>query len=87
MMESLNCPKCGVEMARRVRGLSYVSQCPDGHGVFLERAELGSLVESEIDWHERDVTNTATLPRITSSMTSPPPAPKRTRAWVETLFG
>jgi uncharacterized protein len=86
-METLSCPKCGAEMVRRARGLTHVSQCPDGHGVFLEKAELGSLVEAETDWHSRSVTDTATLPRITSSMTAPPPVPKQARAWVETLFG
>lgn len=83
-MESLTCPVCGTEMNRRARGLTYASQCPQGHGVFLERADLGSLAEAETDWHSRTVTDTATLPRITSDTT--PPRPSRARAWVETLF-
>lgn len=86
-MESLNCPKCGAEMVRRARGLTFAQQCPEGHGVFLERADLGSLVEAETDWHSRSVHDTAQLPRITGDMTSPPIAPKHARSWVETLFG
>ena len=66
-MESLTCPKCGAEMVRR----SLVAQCPEGHGVFLERADLGSLVEAETDWHSRTVHDTARLPRITGDMTTP----------------
>ncbi len=83
-MESLSCPVCGAEMNRRARGLTYASQCPDGHGVFLQRADLGSLVEAESDWHSRAVTDTATFPRITGD--TPPPRPVRVRSWVETLF-
>jgi len=82
-MESLTCPKCGAEMVRR----STSSQCPEGHGVFLERADLGSLVEAETDWHSRTVHDTARLPRITSDMTEPPAPSRQARAWVETLFG
>ena len=53
----------------------------------LERADMGSLVEAETDWHSRSVQDTATLPRITGDMTSPPIVSKQARAWVETLFG
>ena len=28
-----------------------VSLCPEGHGIFLARADLGSLIEAETDWH------------------------------------
>ena len=38
-------------MVSRTLGYRQVSQCPDGHGVFLERAELGNLIEAETDWH------------------------------------
>jgi Zn-finger nucleic acid-binding protein len=86
-METLSCPKCGAEMVRRARGLTFANQCPDGHGVFLERADLGSLIEAETDWHSRTVHDTATLPRITGDMTTPPIPSKQARAWVETLFG
>ena len=81
-MESLSCPKCGTEMVPR----SLVQQCPEGHGVFLERADLGSLIEAETDWNSRSVHDTARLPRITSDMTEPPAPSPHARAWVETLF-
>ena len=82
-MESLNCPKCGAEM---VRPDASSQQCPEGHGVFLERADLGSLIEAETDWNSRTVHDTARLPRITSDMTEPPAPSRHARAWVETLF-
>jgi uncharacterized protein len=86
-MEPLTCPRCGTEMRERSLGLATVSQCPEGHGVFLDRADLGTLVEAENDWHAGSGTQTAPLPRITPDMTAPPAATKRSRAWVETLFG
>ena len=46
-MESMTCPRCDAEMTERVLGQATVSQCPDGHGVFLSRADLGTLIESE----------------------------------------
>lgn len=85
-MDALSCPRCGAEMAERRLGDAQVSQCPAGHGVFLERADLGALAEAETDWHERSVHDTAQLPRITGDMTSPPVPPRRPRSWVETLF-
>lgn len=84
--ESLACPRCGKEMEIRVLGAAEVSQCPDGHGVFLPRAELGTLIESETDWHRNASQHTAPLPRITADMTVPPSSRARARAWVETLF-
>jgi hypothetical protein len=73
-------------MDERSLGEATVSQCPDGHGVFLSRADLGVLVEAENDWHRNAGQHTAPLPRITPDM-EPPPAPKKpARAWVETLF-
>jgi uncharacterized protein len=86
-MESMNCPRCGVEMAERTLGQATVSQCPDGHGVFLSRADLGVLVEAETDWHAQAGQHTAPMPRITADMTAPPAMGKQSRAWVETLFG
>lgn len=85
-MESLTCPCCGAEMAARSRGDAQVWQCPAGHGVFLEHADLGSLIEAESDWHEHSVHDTAQLPRITGDMTTPPVERRRARAFVETLF-
>jgi Zn-finger nucleic acid-binding protein len=74
-------------MAERMLGQAPVFQCPDGHGVFLDRADLGALVEAESDWHRNASQHTAPLPRITPDMTAPPAAAKRSRAWVESLFG
>ncbi len=85
-MDGLTCPRCGAEMTERRFADAFVNQCPDGHGVFLARADLGALAEAETDWHERAVQDTAQLPRITGDMTSPPVAPRHARSWVETLF-
>lgn len=85
-MEPVSCPRCGAEMLARSTGTATVQQCPAGHGVFLSRADLGTLVEAEIDWHSGSGNRTAPLPRITADMTAPPAPAKRSRAWVETLF-
>lgn len=85
-MEPLTCPRCGAEMASRVLADGEINQCPDGHGVFLSRADLGSLIEAEIDWHRNASQHTAPMPRITADMTAPPAARPPARAWVETLF-
>ena len=85
-MESMTCPRCSTEMTERTLGQATVSQCPDGHGVFLSRADLGTLIESESDWHRNASQHTAPLPRITADMTAPPASPHHSRAWVETLF-
>ena len=85
-MESMTCPRCDAEMTERVVGQATVSQCPDGHGVFLARADLGTLIESEDDWHRNAGQHTAPLPRITAEMTAPPAPTHHSRAWVETLF-
>ncbi len=55
-------------------------------GVFLERSQLGALIEAELDWHTAAVHHTTPMPRITTEMTTPPAPPPRARAWVETLF-
>ena len=85
-METMTCPRCGNEMVERRVGATQVDACPEGHGVFLDRADLGALVEAESDWHRNATQHTAPLPRITPDMTAPPLAPKRARGWVETLF-
>lgn len=85
-MENLACPQCGTSMESRVLGDSEISQCPDGHGVFLRRAALGSLIEAERDWHSHAGQHTAPMPRITADMTAPPAGKASARAWVETLF-
>ena len=86
-METLSCPACGDEMHERLLGTAAVHQCPSGHGVWLARADLGPLVESEVDWHAGSGHHATPLPRITEDMTAPPASAPRARAWVETLFG
>jgi Zn-finger nucleic acid-binding protein len=73
-------------MAEHQLGLVTVLQCSGCSGVFLEHGDLGALVEAENDWHAHQSADTAMLPRITASMPAPPPA-RRSRAFVETLFG
>lgn len=85
-MDAMNCPRCDQEMEIKTLGSGRVRACPDGHGVFLERIELGNLVESESDWHRNAGQHTAPLPRITPDMTAPPTSRAPARAWVETLF-
>ncbi|MCB0894470.1 MAG: zf-TFIIB domain-containing protein [Nocardioides sp.] len=89
-METLTCPRCGSEMVTKALSASLgdgeLSQCPDGHGVFLARADLGALIESENDWHRHAGQHTAPMPRITADMTAPPAGKAPARAWVETLF-
>jgi hypothetical protein len=72
-------------MQPKTFGHVSVHRCEGCSGVFLERSALGALVEAENDWHAHQSANTAALPRITSDMT-PPDAPPRSRAYVETLF-
>lgn len=85
-METMTCPRCGAEMTSKTLADAEVSQCPDGHGVFLARAELGGLIESENDWHRNASQHTAPMPRITADMQAPPSGRIPARAWVETLF-
>ena len=85
-MEPLTCPRCDSPMTSRPLGAGAVNQCPEGHGVFLERAELGNLIEAESDWHRHAGQSTAPLPRITPDMVAPPTTRKPAWAWVETLF-
>ena len=85
-MDALTCPRCGAEMVSRPVADAEVSQCPDGHGVFLARADLGTLIESETDWHRNASQQTAPIPRITPDMQVPPSSRIPARAWVETLF-
>ncbi len=84
--ESLVCPRCGDELSTRVLGEIHVHQCPQGHGIFLERADLGNLVDGEQEWHRGAGHHTQPMPRITADMTAPPPVPTRAQAYVATLF-
>ena len=84
---ALDCPVCGTTMDSRPLGDGEVNACPEGHGVFLRRADLGSLVEAEQDWHRHAGQHTMPMPRITADMTAPPAGRTQSQAWVETLFG
>ena len=89
-METLTCPRCGAEMETRAisssLGEGAVSACPEGHGVFLARSDLGALSEAESDWHRHTTQQTTAMPRITQDMTAPPVTKPPARSWVETLF-
>ena len=80
------CPQCGAEMPTRPFGPGQVRVCPEGHGVFLPRADLGELIEAESDWHNLASQGTMPIPRITAEMEAPPAFKAHARAWVETLF-
>ena len=84
-MDEMTCPKCAGTMAARSHGRVTVRQCESCRGVFLDRADLGSLVEGENDWHANRSTDTAQLPRITADMAAPPSAPKA-RSYLDALF-
>jgi hypothetical protein len=73
-------------MSARPLGSGQVHACPEGHGVFLARIDLGSLVESETDWHRLASQGTMPIPRITPDMEAPRTSKIPARAWVETLF-
>ncbi|WP_235736014.1 TFIIB-type zinc ribbon-containing protein [Nocardioides alcanivorans] len=86
-METMTCPRCGTQMEERNAGRGQVLRCPDGHGVFLDRASLGDLIDAEVAWHQHaDARHTAPLPRITADMTAPPAYPVAAPAWVASLF-
>jgi len=84
-MDEMTCPKCDGTMAERSHGRVRVRQCDSCQGVFLDRAELGNLIEAENDWHSNRSADTAQLPRITSEMTSAP-RPAKARSFVDGLF-
>ncbi|MDN5893175.1 MAG: zf-TFIIB domain-containing protein [Nocardioides sp.] len=87
MEDVLNCPACGNAMIERDFGRTQVNQCPDGHGVFLARADLGDLIDAENDWHrDGGAFHTAPMPRITEDMTAPPRTTPKAPAWIATLF-
>ena len=84
----MSCPKCGSAMSTRDFGGVAVTRCSSCNGVFLDRADLGNLVEAENDWHRNaGQYHTEPLPRITADMTAPPPSKPRARSYIETLFG
>ena len=79
MAREISCPVCDAEMDTRPLGDGEVNSCPAGHGVFLRRADLGSLVEAESDWHRHAGQHTQPMP-------APPASKPPARAWIETLF-
>jgi Zn-finger nucleic acid-binding protein len=84
-MDEMTCPKCSGTMVERSHGRVRVRQCESCRGVFLDRADLGSLIEAENDWHANRSADTAQLPRITADMKAPPATPKA-RSYVDGLF-
>ena len=75
-------------MDTRALGSASVSRCSSCSGIFLERADLGTLGEAENDWHRNaGAFHTEPLPRITADMAAPPPSKPRARSFIETLFG
>ncbi len=84
-MDPATCPKCSGSMSERPHDRVRVLACDACGGVFLDRADLGNLVEAENDWHAHRSTDTSRLPRITADMTAPPASPKA-RSYVESLF-
>lgn len=82
----MTCPGCQGEMTIRSQIGYDVAVCGQCEGIFLRRADLGSLIEAETDWHSRTGPMTQPMPRITSDMAAPPPAQPSARAFVETLF-
>ncbi len=83
----MTCPKDGSAMTGRMFGDATVNKCGSCGGIFLDRADLGNLVEAENDWHQHSGPKTAPIPRITADMTAPPPSRPQARSYIETLFG
>jgi hypothetical protein len=73
-------------MTERSYGDVTVQRCGSCSGLFLDKADLGALVEAENDWHRNQSADTATLPRITDLSSPPPTTTPRSRAFVEALF-
>ena len=86
-VDEMTCPKCGSEMNTHTIGDVAVNKCGSCAGIFLERADLGSLVEAENDFHRDSGPHTQPLPKITADMTAPPPGRPRARSYIESLFG
>jgi Zn-finger nucleic acid-binding protein len=81
------CPQCQGAMAPRYLGDVTAHQCSSCQGLFLERADLGNLIEAENDFHRDSGPLTRPLPRITEDMTAPPPSTRASaRSYIETLF-
>jgi hypothetical protein len=76
-------------MAEQHRAGVSIQQCSSCDSVFLDRADLGDLIEQENDWHTSKGPRTQPLPRITPGMAAPPMAPpgKKSRSFIDALFG
>lgn len=85
-MDEMTCPKCESAMTTRTLGSVTVSTCSSCSGIFLERADLGNLIEAENDWHVHSGPKTEPLPRITADMATPPTSRPTARSYIETLF-
>jgi uncharacterized protein len=85
-MEDMTCPQCQSTMSPRQQGEVTVHQCSSCRGIFLERADLGNLIEAENDFHVDSGPKTQPLPRITPDMAIPPPSRPVTRAYIQQLF-
>src|SRR5690606_36610478 len=69
-MASMTYPKCEAPMSEYHRAGAQVSQCDGCEGLFLDRSDLGLLIEEENVWHdEKSGYHTQPLPRITPTMT------------------
>ena len=87
-VRDMDAPRAPSAGARWRSGLWVRSRCCRARrasGVFLDRADLGQLVEAENDWHAHGCTDTAQLPRITADMSAPPPR-SRARSYLDSLF-
>ncbi|MGH3496443.1 MAG: zf-TFIIB domain-containing protein [Nocardioidaceae bacterium] len=84
----MTCPKCANEMQQQVRGGVTIAQCTSCEGLFLDRVDLGELVEQENDWHAGRGHRTQPLPRITPDMAAPPASSwsPPARSYIDVLF-
>ncbi|MGH3366797.1 MAG: zf-TFIIB domain-containing protein [Nocardioidaceae bacterium] len=88
-MEQMTCPQCQGAMLPQRRGGVQIAQCDECRGLFLDRAELATLIEQENEWHLSSGPRTEPLPRITTDMAAPPSRRTRPRSqsFIDELFG
>ncbi|MGH3413569.1 MAG: zf-TFIIB domain-containing protein [Marmoricola sp.] len=82
----MTCPKCQGELTSHTYADVSFRQCASCQALFLERIELGALIEAENDWHAHQSSETTPMPRITPDMTAPPPRRARSRSFLDALF-